>query len=284
MARLPIVGGDDGDWGTVLNQFLSVAHNTDGTLAPATLLDKNGQVFNVKAYGAKGDGATDDTAAITATLAAAPSGAVVFMPYGEYVVSSPLTIPPGVTLQGSSRTFWFANEGGTPGGVLSPQTKIMASASFSGVAIVQMVDKDTGGYSAASGNQSILGITVDGANLPSGNTVDGFRTYGSVMGVTMQNCAAGNIGGNGINTVYHAGSGEGYGYLNEIDMSHCVFYNAGGDGLHLVAAADSTFTACHSIGNVGNAWYLYNAGNTRFMGCKGVVKYRVERTMAGNPG
>lgn len=32
MARLPIVGGDPDNWGTVLNDFLSVAHNTDGSL------------------------------------------------------------------------------------------------------------------------------------------------------------------------------------------------------------------------------------------------------------
>jgi hypothetical protein len=32
MARLPTVGGDDGDWGTILNDYLQVAHNTDGTL------------------------------------------------------------------------------------------------------------------------------------------------------------------------------------------------------------------------------------------------------------
>jgi hypothetical protein len=31
--RLPKVGGDDGDWGTILNDFLDVAHNTDGTLS-----------------------------------------------------------------------------------------------------------------------------------------------------------------------------------------------------------------------------------------------------------
>lgn len=32
MARLPQVGGDDGNWGTVLNDFLSVEHAPDGTL------------------------------------------------------------------------------------------------------------------------------------------------------------------------------------------------------------------------------------------------------------
>lgn len=30
MARLPTVNGDDGNWGTVLNEFLSVEHDSDG--------------------------------------------------------------------------------------------------------------------------------------------------------------------------------------------------------------------------------------------------------------
>lgn len=32
MARLPIPGQDAGTWGNVLNEFLSVGHNPDGTL------------------------------------------------------------------------------------------------------------------------------------------------------------------------------------------------------------------------------------------------------------
>jgi len=31
MARLPTVGGDDGNWGSVLNEFLEIEHNADGT-------------------------------------------------------------------------------------------------------------------------------------------------------------------------------------------------------------------------------------------------------------
>jgi hypothetical protein len=60
MARLPVVNGDDGNWGTILNQFLGVAHNSDGTL-------KN-MFFNVMDYGATGDGTTNDTTAIQNTL------------------------------------------------------------------------------------------------------------------------------------------------------------------------------------------------------------------------
>ena len=31
MPQLPTVGGDDGAWGTILNTYLSVEHNADGT-------------------------------------------------------------------------------------------------------------------------------------------------------------------------------------------------------------------------------------------------------------
>lgn len=37
MPRLPTPGGDDGNWGTVLNEFLEVAHNTDGSPKNAAL-------------------------------------------------------------------------------------------------------------------------------------------------------------------------------------------------------------------------------------------------------
>src|SRR5437667_3479516 len=43
-------------------------------------------VYDVKAFGAFGDGTTDDTAAIYATFAAAPEGAEVFFPAGTYVM------------------------------------------------------------------------------------------------------------------------------------------------------------------------------------------------------
>lgn len=37
MARLPVLGSDDGVWGQVLNDFLGVSHNSDGTLLPSAV-------------------------------------------------------------------------------------------------------------------------------------------------------------------------------------------------------------------------------------------------------
>jgi hypothetical protein len=39
MARLPIPGADSETWGEILNEYLNVSHNADGTLQPAALTD-----------------------------------------------------------------------------------------------------------------------------------------------------------------------------------------------------------------------------------------------------
>ncbi len=116
--RLPIPGQDDGTWGDILNDFLSVEHNADGTLkasgslvtkidagilaAVATsgsyhdLTDKPAyapiRMMDVKLFGARGDGVSDDTSAINAAIAAASTGGTVFFPNGTYVISGSLII------------------------------------------------------------------------------------------------------------------------------------------------------------------------------------------------
>ena len=47
----------------------------------------NRDVFNVKDYGATGDGVTDDTDAITDTIAAMSSGGILYFPTGNYLYS-----------------------------------------------------------------------------------------------------------------------------------------------------------------------------------------------------
>lgn len=119
MSRLPQPGSDNGVWGDVLNDFLMQEHTSsgalkirsDGTLdayyqkpssgipktdfasAVQSTLDTSYPVINVQSYGAKGDGTTDDTAAIQSALNAVPStGATVVLPAGTYIISSTLSI------------------------------------------------------------------------------------------------------------------------------------------------------------------------------------------------
>lgn len=37
MARLPTLGGDDGAWGAILNDFLEQAHNSDGSIKAGSI-------------------------------------------------------------------------------------------------------------------------------------------------------------------------------------------------------------------------------------------------------
>ncbi len=74
------------------------AHATAATVPPT------GGAFDVRAYGAVGDGQHDDTVAIQQAIAAAQKagGGVVYLPQGAYVVSAQLGIAAsGVTLQGA---------------------------------------------------------------------------------------------------------------------------------------------------------------------------------------
>ena len=77
-----------------------------GSAVEAALPSTAGRV-NARDYGAAGDGAADDTAAIQKALAAAEAkGPICFLPPGHYRLNGPLVVPPGVTLLGAS--------GGTP--------------------------------------------------------------------------------------------------------------------------------------------------------------------------
>ncbi|HEX6257951.1 MAG TPA: glycosyl hydrolase family 28-related protein [Candidatus Saccharimonadales bacterium] len=114
MSRLPTPGADSGSWGTILNDYLQVAHNANGTLKQVarTTLDassqsslnkadlavaQGSQVISVKdvEFGAIGDGVADDTAAIQAAITAAGATKVCYFPPGTYLISATLTLQNG---------------------------------------------------------------------------------------------------------------------------------------------------------------------------------------------
>lgn len=197
MARLPTPGGDNGNWGTVLNEYLSQSHTADGKLRAdiasiadlkavdvSTIPDKmqvmlggyythgdggGGQIYydavsstvenggtviaptagsgrwkrvysgavNVKWFGAKMDGATDDGAALAASLAA---GSVVAIPNGTLFLATSTVLGTGKILFGEGRASEIKLSG-SAGLVMSGAATaiegllISAGASFSGTAI-----------------------------------------------------------------------------------------------------------------------------------------------------
>lgn len=84
----------------------AAAHNNNATVTQILTVDSflNAHRFDVRFYGAKGDGATDDTNAIQAALTAAgTTSGVVFLPPTDsgYLCDGQLTVPAGVTLEGA---------------------------------------------------------------------------------------------------------------------------------------------------------------------------------------
>lgn len=60
--------------------------------------------YNIRDFGALGDGVSDDTIAFKSAMAAiaANNGGTLTVPDGEYVISSPVTLPSGIIIQGTN--------------------------------------------------------------------------------------------------------------------------------------------------------------------------------------
>ena len=93
------------------NQDISLSPSGSGDTVISHLVDKGGQVFNIKAYGAKGDGTTDDSPAFQAAYdaAVAGGGGTVFVPPtggpGCYLLNTAINMTNNntrVTIEGSS--------------------------------------------------------------------------------------------------------------------------------------------------------------------------------------
>ena len=89
MVRLPTVGGDSGNWGTILNEFLSEEHDSDGTHGTITPTDikAQGPWVDVRNYASL-------SAAITAIGA---SNKTLLIP-NEQTVSADVTVPANIHL------------------------------------------------------------------------------------------------------------------------------------------------------------------------------------------
>jgi hypothetical protein len=73
---------------------ISITRTAEGRNGvPERIAAPDGSVLNVKAYGAKGDGSTDDTSGVaTAIDAAAVKGGTIYFPAGKYIIKRALPI------------------------------------------------------------------------------------------------------------------------------------------------------------------------------------------------
>lgn len=124
--------------------------------------------FNVKAYGASGNGLTDDTTAIQAAINAAGSanGGIVWFPQGTYNISAQLNVPTNVRLDGIG----YSQDVTTP---TNPASVLewTPSTAYSGQAMIYL-EQNT----ANSGVEN-LGLRVNTAYVVNGITCDSVRQF-----------------------------------------------------------------------------------------------------------
>lgn len=260
-ARLPVgttastvAAGDDS---RLTNSRTPLAHATShavggsDVLTPAAIgAQTDLGIISVTAYGAVGNGTTDDSAAIQAALNAASWGGTVLLT-GNHAVGSALKIPPGVTLRGP--------HGGHIDSQIRPTLKALSS--FTDDAVIMLVDQATGGYAVQSNEQRIENLSISGASAT--GAVRGIRAIGLVHGVYITDVAIHNVPGNGLSLLQN-GSGTPYSW----HVLRLHVYSAAGFGIN-AGMTDATWIDCQTIGCTLTGWSITAAAsNSSFIGCR----------------
>lgn len=215
----PLTGGGD----LSANRTLAFDFSTDESVTGRWTLDDpllKGPVHDVRAYGATGDGVTDDAAAIQTALDAldAAGGGMLFFPPGQYNVSTQIDVPSDVVLCGvgySSRIHMTAND-----------TKTFQVTAEANVGFERLL-LTSGGTSTTAGNGAIhLGLSslgngaddcwvshcwIEGAQQ-CGITIDSKSNRCSVTGCLIDSAGEEGIYALGADTIL-----EGNGITNSAD-------------------------------------------------------------------
>ncbi len=170
--------------------------------------------FDVKSYGATGNGATDDTAAIQATMNAVPSaGGEVFFPRGDYLVTAPLVPKSNTLLRGTHVVRYQTDYPAVS------SCKIRVGSGFTGSGLIA-----PGTSKRGLGFQNLC---LDGAGV--GSNIDGIfsaLTTSAEYGWTFNNVQITRFTGSGFHGSLHVAMIDGlhldhnYGWGWNVDGTH----------------------------------------------------------------
>lgn len=358
--RLPVTGSDDDTWGDILNGFLEVSHDSDGTLnasavsaAGAEMTSNKGQAsgyaglnssgavpiaqggtgsttqnfvdlsstqtvagakifsstvtvpggtvapsdwFNVKAYGAAGDGVTNDTTAIqNAINAASATYGTVYFPAGTYLHNSSLSVSAPIRLTGTSGSVILS----TSNGGINFNNTYISAGSFNngdtvGLEIDHLVFDTTGGdifYNCNWNNFSLHDLRLiqrsanhsawsssSSTNILAGKvynvvtnvygatrTVPGWYLVSSIGGgialVSFENCHFGNKNQDSSQYEVWMECNGTHNYVTNLKFMACTFDSAYGGCVKLLSAQGCTFDTCqvidtYSVAVAANMFYI----------------------------
>ncbi|MFJ8699469.1 right-handed parallel beta-helix repeat-containing protein [Streptomyces ardesiacus] len=217
--------------------------------------------LNVKAdaYGAAGDGVTDDTTAIQAAIDAAGIGGVVYLPRGVYRITRTLDLPRGVTLMGSHSNLMVG-----PGMVDEDfPCYIQADPSMTTGSMIQIIGEDDGVHPAINGEQRLFNLMLDGSKVTTGN-LDGIYSKGNVQNVVMRDVCVRKMPNNGIITGSNATDEWPYSWrLHSVMVDNCKT-----NGIVFERQTDLSLIDVQVIGCWATGFKLVNAANTILEACR----------------
>lgn len=217
--------------------------------------------LNVKsdAFGAKGDGTSNDTTAIQRAINAAGIGGVVYFPKGVYRISATLDLPRGVTLQGSHSNLMIGP------GMLDDDFPcyIQALPSMTTGSMIQIIGDADGTHPAINGEQRIFNLMLDGSKVTTGN-LDGIYSKGNVQNVVMRDVAVRKMPNNGIITGSNAAGEFPYSWrLHSVMVDNCR-----ANGIMFEKQTDLSMIDVQVIGCWATGIKLINSPNTILDACR----------------
>ena len=228
-------------------------------LTDATAVHKSDLPLNVKDFGAKGDGATDDTTAIKAAIAACAPGKIVYFPAGTYMISSTLNLNRNQTLEGAHAA-WWPYDGGNPSCVKS-------MAGFTGTAMVQVKDMEQAGLSEEQDGIRIHRMSFD--NNLVGTNIDCIQLNGQIRDFQCIDVTVSKATGSGIRAIGYTRT-TGYIHPKGFTFHRCVAWYNQNNGFSLNDTTDSLLFGCLAVSNFGNGFFISGAGECQYFNCRAV--------------
>lgn len=200
---------------------------------------------------------TADQVQIQAAVDAAfaEGGGIVQLTSGSFLTTAPITLHPLVHLVGP-----HGDQIMNPGQFTSAAS-IKPQASFTGGAVIVLLDQTGGGYAHTSSEQRISSLTIDGST--SAAAVHGIQGGGAITSVTIRDVTIRQVTGKGIYTFFQ-NSSQPFSWTFE----GVLVDNSVQEGFHLINHTDFTMLDCISIGAGATGYLISNAPNSRMIGCR----------------
>lgn len=244
----------------------------DGTILP---------FINVKDFGAKGDGVTDDSSSINSAITST-NGGTIYFPDGDYKITSPIVISSyGTTILGRARNSTTSSNGtrilnyGTSTHAFTCSTGVN-SATIKDLSIIGQTGSSDGIYfdSGSIGHVNLINLYIEvknnGINVSPGDGVhlycEAVRIYGGnipfnfvsggvvINNITCVNCYAQNATSNSGFKIDKVGN-----FIGINSSSDNNFY-----GWEMVDA-QCTFIGCTAENNSSKGFYGHGGANYTFV-------------------